>query len=341
MATINLQGGINFDTLHVGEFFGMNIDEATSARLVLSLGAQRVVFTGQGFTYDANQQIVGGTITGLSWTLSGGRSVEFTGISVPVPQANQWFYSDNTQAALSFALSGADQGNGSSGDDLLRGYAGNDTLTGGMGADQVWGGAGDDVIYGLFNPEGPAPAVVDTGNYLRGEDGNDTIFGGAGFDDIHGNIGDDLEYGAAGDDWVVGGQGHDRLYGDAGNDIVYGNLGNDTCVGGDGADLVRGGQAEDRLEGGAGNDWLSGDRGSDTLVGGAGADIFHSFGDAGLDIATDFNAAEGDRVQLDPGTQYAASQQGADVWIDMTGGGRLVLQNVQLASLPAGWIFVG
>jgi hypothetical protein len=44
-------------------------------------------------------------------------------------------------------------------------------------------------------------------------------------------------------------------------------------------------------------------------------------------------------VQLDPGTTYTTSQVGADTVVDMGAGDQLVLQNVQLNSLPAGWIF--
>jgi hypothetical protein len=35
------------------------------------------------------------------------------------------------------------------------------------------------------------------------------------------------------------------------------------------------------------------------------------------------------------------SQAGADVVVDIAGGARLVLQNVQLGSLGQGWLFVG
>jgi len=173
---------------------------------------------------------------------------------------------------------------------------------------------------------------------LRGYDGADTVTGGAGFDDINGNIGDDSCAGGLGDDWVVGGKDNDALLGEDGDDIVYGNLGNDTCDGGTGADLVRGGQGDDVLVGGAGNDWLSGDRGSDTVTGGAGADVFHTFDEAGVDRVTDFNLAEGDRVQLDPGTTYAVAQVDADVVITL-GGAQMTLVGVQLASLTPGWIF--
>ena len=187
----------------------------------------------------------------------------------------------------------------------------------------------------------PGVTAGDGLDYLRGEEGNDRIHGGFGFDDVHGNMGDDTVSGGAGNDWVVGGKDNDALTGDDGDDIVYGNLGADTGDGGAGADLMRGGQGNDVLLGGAGADFISGDLGDDTLTGGAGADIFNSFGDAALDRITDFNRVEGDRVRLDPGSTYTASQQGADTVIDVAGGARVVLAGVSLASLDANWIFVG
>jgi beta-glucanase (GH16 family) len=205
---------------------------------------------------------------------------------------------------------------------------GADQLQAQAGFTEIHAGAGDDTITGWAG-----------GDYLRGDDGNDVITGGSGFDDINGNQGDDLARGGLGDDWVVGGKGNDQLYGEDGGDIVYGNLGADTCDGGAGADLVRGGQGDDLVTGGAGDDWLSGDRGDDTLTGGAGADVFHTFADAGIDRVTDFNAAEGDRIQLDPGTRYTLSQVGADTVIDMGGGNQMVLVGVSMGSLTGSTIF--
>ena len=227
-------------------------------------------------------------------------------------------WSNNVGIAYSTVIENV---NGGSGADTITGNDAANTLRGGAGDDTMSGGAGDD--------------------YLRGDDGNDRIAGNGGFDDINGNAGADTATGGAGADWVVGGKDNDWLSGDDGDDIVYGNLGDDTTLGGAGADLVRGGQGNDSVAGGDGVDWLSGDKGDDTLSGGAGADIFHSFGDAGIDRITDFSAAEGDRVQLDPGTQYTAVQSGADVLVNMTGGGQVVLVGVSLSSLTGGWLFVG
>jgi serralysin len=182
-------------------------------------------------------------------------------------------------------------------------------------------------------------AAVSGANYLRGNDGADSITGGSGFDDINGNVGNDTASGGPGGDWVVGGKDNDLLFGDDGDDIVYGNLGDDTGDGGTGSDVARGGQGSDSLSGGPGDDWLSGDLGNDTLAGGAGGDVFHTFGAAGLDQVTDFRLSEGDRVQLDPGTQYALTQVSADTVVSMTGGGQMVLVGVTLSSLTGNWIF--
>jgi Ca2+-binding RTX toxin-like protein len=206
----------------------------------------------------------------------------------------------------------------SSADDLINGV-GNDTIDGLAGADTIMEMSGT--------------------NYLRGGEGNDSIVGGSGFDDINGNMGDDTCVSGGGDDWVVGGKENDSLSGSAGNNLVYGNIGADTCEGGAGADTIRGGQDNDVLRGGDGADFVSGDKGTDTVSGGAGADIFHTFNDAGVDRVLDFSVAEGDRVQLDPGTQYTVSQSGADTIINMPGGGQMILVGVQMTTLQPGWIF--
>jgi Ca2+-binding RTX toxin-like protein len=235
---------------------------------------------------------------------------------------------------------------GGAGDDLLignalgnvvAGGAGRDDLFGGSGDDSLDGGAGDDLAYGGLG----ADTIVDASgvNYLRGDEGNDSIAGGTGFDDINGNMGDDTCVSGGGDDWVVGGKDNDSLSGSAGQNLVYGNLGNDTCEGGDGADTIRGGQDNDVVRGGAGDDFVSGDKGDDTMSGGTGADSFHTFGDAGVDRVLDFSLAEGDRVQLDPGTQFTVSQSGADTVINMTGGGQMILVGVSMSTLTPGWIF--
>lgn len=208
---------------------------------------------------------------------------------------------------------------------------GNDVMVGAAAGGTLMGGAGDDTITADGGP-----------TYLRGGDGDDVIHGGAGFDDINGNKGaDTIDGGFSGDDWLVGGQGDDLIVAYGGHNLIYGNLGNDTLTGGGGGDILRGGQGDDMIAGGSGDDFISGDRGNDTESGGGGADRFHDSQDAGVDRVLDFHYAEGDRVQLDPGTTYTMSQVGADTVLDMGGGNQMILVGVTLADLPSDWIFLG
>jgi len=202
---------------------------------------------------------------------------------------------------------------------IILGTSAPDTLTGGVADDTLSGANGLD--------------------YIRGGDGADSLSGGADFDDLNGNAGDDTVSGGAGNDWVLGGKDNDSLTGDGGVDFVNGNLGNDTINGGDGSDVLRGGQGDDVLIGAVNGDWLSGDRGSDTMTGGALADTFHSFVGTGLDLITDFNRAEGDRLQLDDGTAYTLSQVDADTHVILgDGSDKVILQGVQISSLTKGWV---
>jgi hypothetical protein len=87
--------------------------------------------------------------------------------------------------------------------------------------------------------------------------------------------------GAAGDDYLSGGAGDDLLYGLQGNDTLDGGTGNDLLVGGAGDDILIGGLGDDQLTGGSGADtftWKAGDLGKDSIL--------------------DFNASEGDRIDL-------------------------------------------
>jgi serralysin len=206
---------------------------------------------------------------------------------------------------------------------------GSDAITGNNVANRIWGGAGHDQI----NAHGGL-------DFVRGGTGNDRIFGGGGFDDLHGNEGNDTLYGGSDDDWVVGGKDNDWLFGDGGMDIVYGNLGDDSLDGGADADVVRGGQGDDTCVGGAGDDFISGDFGTDVLTGGAGADRFHIFLGSGSDRVTDFVAGV-DKVQLLAGQTWTVEQVGANavVYVGALGSpDHLVLVNVKLSALTAGWI---
>nr|WP_294168619.1 hypothetical protein [uncultured Sphingomonas sp.] len=113
-----------------------------------------------------------------------------------------------------------------------------------------------------------------------------------GYDDLIGTSGDDTI------DLLGGSDIYDGL---AGNDTINGGGGDDTLFGGIGNDYLRGDADNDRLVGGPGNDYLQGFEGSDVLTGGTGADTFwypwlYNVGD--VDTITDFNRAEGDKIDL-------------------------------------------
>ncbi|GAB5389663.1 MAG: hypothetical protein Alpg2KO_26310 [Alphaproteobacteria bacterium] len=163
-----------------------------------------------------------------------------------------------------------------------------------------------------------------TGSDWRGSDSGDSFRAGSRADELRGRKGHDTIYAGDGEDEVIGGTGRDTLFGEDGNDTVRGNKGDDLLVGGKGDDFLSGGAHEDlikgnggddvlegnngadRLEGGSGNDSLSGGRHTDVLVGGDGADTFifsnrnHSSSSTlkGRDVIEDFNASEGDAIDL-------------------------------------------
>jgi serralysin len=330
---------LDMDQLSIGILLQGTVIIETSTTFSVSLDGEVTSFIGTGFTYNNLGNPVGGTVTQLTDTFQGQPVYNVTGFSIPATQFLTWAVTGDTAAAKQAVFGGPDTIVGSAGGDVLRSLSGNDSVSGGDGNDILDGGSGNDtVMAGTGNDQ-----IVDASgqNYLRGDDGNDNISGGSDFDDINGNMGNDTAHGNAGDDWVVGGKDQDMLFGDAGSDQVLGNLGNDTLDGGDGDDVVRGGQGDDVINGGAGNDYVSGDRGNDTETGGAGADNFHSFSGAGIDRVLDFHLSEGDRVMLDPGTQFQVNQVGADTVIDLGGGDEVILVGVQASTLPPGTIFLG
>jgi Ca2+-binding RTX toxin-like protein len=278
-------------------------------------------FYGTGFGYDWLGNLAVGWIEEIDRYVEGDLAFTLTGGEISVATVMDYVDYGDAYGEVDYVFRGHD---------FIEGGDYADTLAGMAGDDDIYGGAGGDDLFGY-----------DGWDYIRGEEGDDWISGGGDFDDLHGNTGHDTIYGGASDDWVVGGKDDDDLYGDEGFDIVLGNLGADYVFGGAGDDWVRGGQGDDEVRGGAGWDFLSGDRGNDTLEGGSGADLFHVFGQSDRDVVVDFTAAEGDQVMVLAGSVYTVAQVGADLTITIDASAVMVLQNVQLSTLPAGWIFAG
>lgn len=138
--------------------------------------------------------------------------------------------------------------------------------------------------------------------------------------------------------------------GNAAGNVLTGNAGANLLSGLGGADKLNGGGGADTLLGGDGADRLAGGAGRDTLTGGAGADTF-VFGPGGaVDRITDFDAAAGDRIEIDDalwggGLSAAAvvethgRMSGTTAILDF-GATELHLQATSLASLAGALILV-
>jgi hypothetical protein len=103
-----------------------------------------------------------------------------------------------------------------------------------------------------------------------------------------------------------------------------------------------GGIGNDILLGATGNDTLDGGPGIDFAKGGAGADLFvFSLLDGKLTIS-DFDFAEGDRVDLAPGLDAAtatvtARDGGTSVQVDFAGQGAIRFQGLAPEDVSTDW----
>lgn len=197
-------------------------------------GGQTVVgtLTGTGFTFDANDDPTGGTVTGSSYSVGGVEVMTTTELNVSLVQLGTAL--QNAQNG-DFAALQAIYNNvpinvvGSSGDDRRNGNDANDTFNGNGGNDYFDGRGGNDTLNG-----------GDGDDWLEGRDGNDSLVGGAGDDELHAGDNNDTLIGGAGRDHLEGHEGNDLLdsSGDASDaasqgfgDIVLPGEGNDTIIG--------------------------------------------------------------------------------------------------------------
>lgn len=227
-------------------------------------------------------------------------------------------------------LDGADMLDGEDGNDrlygggdrdTLNGGAGDDLLDGGTGADAMTGGVGNDIYYvdswsddgDATNDDqvvelaggGTADWVYASVSYaLAAEVEKLTLTGAAALDGFGNDLANIIN-GNSAENLLRGGLGSDTLSGGGGDDLLYGEDGLDTLDGGAGNDRLEGGASGDTMFGRAGNDTLIGGTGKDTLTGGTEADVFvFSAGETTLNSASydriaDYNAADGDLIDLD------------------------------------------
>ena len=163
------------------------------------------------------------------------------------------------------------------GDDDVAGMAGNDTLNGGSGADKLWGGSGND--------------------NLSGGSGNDLLVGGFGADVMNGGSGNDvlLSRSDAGE-MVAAQDGKTQIFA---TETAAFKAVNDTLIGGAGGDTFRFEgmvNAKDEIVAKHVNadgtiDW-AGVTGENNNVHDHWVDGF------GNDTITDFNRAQGDKIEI-------------------------------------------
>lgn len=105
---------------------------------------------------------------------------------------------------------------------------------------------------------------------------------------------------------------------------IKGNGKSEVLVGSTGADIIDGGGGDDVITGGVGTDYLTGGRGADTFV---------IQDRAQYDVITDFDAAEGDRIQFDmPGYDGAYSGRLYDGLSFETGAGTCYVNSIDINS---------
>ncbi|MBP2227849.1 Tol biopolymer transport system component/Ca2+-binding RTX toxin-like protein [Azospirillum agricola] len=180
--------------------------------------------------------------------------------------------------------------------------------------------SGDGIATGL--------SVSGDGRYIAGESRNDALVLGDGNGRQDALLFDRLAPAAS-------------LTGGAGRDVLVGNVLDDTLTGGLGDDFLSGGLGDDYLLGGAGNDVLVGGAGDDTLFGGAGADVF-GFGIAsGIDRIGDFNAAEGDRLQIGVGVTWTVTEVGSNALVNLSSGGLVELDGIRPNQVSSSWFITG
>ena len=268
--------------------------------------------SGSDFTYDNSGALADGEITGISATSHGQSLFSVTDLSVAPQDFANWVANDTPVQANVQLFSGDDTMVGAANaSNVLDGYGSYNSIVGGSYADTLIGEFGGDTIFGNAGNDRIDVASTDTTNYLRGGEGDDTIICGEAVStsNVNGNQGNDSIVASGENDWLLGGQGDDVIQGGV-DSIINGNLGNDTLSAGAGHNTLRGGQGDDSIHGGFMDDQIFGDLGNDTLVGGQGADTFHFGPGSGHDRILDFNAGEGDRVQLDGVTSYTVIAAG-------------------------------
>jgi serralysin len=224
-----------------------------------------------------------------------GFDIVYSSISYTIPANVEKLQLTGTAAINATGSSMMDRLYGNSSSNILWGLDGNDILNGMEGTDTMIGGAGMDTYYvdnaGDVVVEYADGSTWDTVassiSYTLGQNVENLTLTLAGDKDGTGNELDNLMHGngwlnvlngLGGNDTILAGNGDDKVFGGTGNDYLDGDWGVDMLVGGIGTDVLKGGYAGDLFV------WSSIDETSVTVP--------------TMDRITDFNFAQGDRIDL-------------------------------------------
>ncbi|ESQ90206.1 hypothetical protein ABAC460_10675 [Asticcacaulis sp. AC460] len=258
-------------------------------------------------------------------------------------------------------------GTGNSLANTLTGNAANNTLDGGTGHDRLDGGAGADTMIGgsgndtfvvdnagdsiTENAGGGAELIEASITWTLGANSENLTLTGAAAINGTGNDGNNILTGNAGVNVLAGGLGDDTFYvqtvgdnvveaGGSGNDVIFSTVTYSlnqryaetlNLTGGDNVNAT-GNSLTNTLSGNTGNNTLNGKGGADNLTGGLGADIFLFEAGSGVDVITDFTAAQDDAINIHAYTNGATNtgivtQNGGNVLIDLGGGNTITVNN--------------
>jgi len=287
---VNATSGINGAGFSIAAMAALDFDNPQIASFTTTFvkvnfdGGLSIELTGTGFGFDFSG--VTGTATKLVLLQGGSPAVTLSGFSIAASTVYSAVQAGDYVGLAGIIFGGADTMSGSQKVDTLLGLGGDDTLSGLGGNDSLQGGDGNDVLRGGAG-----------GDQLNGGNGTDT----ATYFETSGGVTANLTTGTGTGGFALG----DTLIS---IENLSGSQGNDSLTGSTGANT---------LQGWNGNDVLTGAGGKDTLTGGIGADRFvyaataHSAVGANADRITDFNRAQGDKIDLaaiDASTTVAGNQ---------------------------------
>lgn len=228
--------------VNVNPSFGDLVDMSKASRSTTSStevlyrldNGLKLKLVGTGFSFDADGDAVGGTVTSIEVLLNNGTTLVQTigGLSLSLENFQDAAVAFDNARLESWLLSGDDTINGSAGDDEISGHLGNDVLNANGGNDIVTGGGGADTYDG--------GAGLDTLNFQDAYDAS-AATRGISLDATAGTVIDQFGFSETFQNFEEfrGTQFSDTMIGSTIDETFMGLGGRDTIDGGAGIDTVR------------------------------------------------------------------------------------------------------